>query len=70
MRVVQEREDKVEVDPIGCCLRSCGLVPEGGGFDQEVRKLEDTYFDTPGAGLRVSGSRCGAGSVARKRAGS
>ena len=32
-----------------------GLVPEGGRLDQEVRRLENTYFDTPAAGLRVFG---------------
>ncbi len=31
------------------------LVPDGGDLDQEVRRLENTYFDTPGAGLRMFG---------------
>ena len=55
MRVVQEPEDKFEVDPAWVLPPVMGLVPEGGRFDQEVRRLEDTYFDTPDAGLRVFG---------------
>jgi hypothetical protein len=29
------------------------LVPDGGRITRHVRKLDDTYFDTPGAGLRL-----------------
>ena len=32
-----------------------GLVPDGGRLDQDVRRLENTYFDTPAAGLRLFG---------------
>jgi CHAD domain-containing protein len=53
--VAQEREDKFEVDPDWVLPPLMGLVPEGGRLDQEVRRLENTYFDTPGAGLRVFG---------------
>jgi inorganic triphosphatase YgiF len=53
--VAQEREDKFEVDPDWVLPPVIGLVPEGGRLDQEVRRLENTYFDTPGAGLRVFG---------------
>jgi CHAD domain-containing protein len=31
------------------------LLPDGGRLDHEVRKLHNTYFDTPGAGLRLFG---------------
>ena len=55
MRLVQEREDRFEVDPDWVLPPILGLVPEGGSLDQKVRRLEDTYFDTPGAGLRVFG---------------
>ena len=55
MRVVQERGDKFEVDPDWVLPQVMGLMPDGGRVDQEVRRLENTYFDTPGAGLRVFG---------------
>ena len=55
MRLAQERQDNFEVDPDWVLPPIIGLVPEGGRLDQEVRRLEDTYFDTPGAGLRVFG---------------
>ena len=55
MRLVQEREDTFEVDPDWVLPQVMGLVPDGGRVDQEVRRLENTYFDTPGAGLRVFG---------------
>jgi len=32
-----------------------GLVPDGGRLEQEMRRLDNTYFDTPGAGLRLFG---------------
>ncbi|HET8915098.1 MAG TPA: CYTH domain-containing protein, partial [Propionibacteriaceae bacterium] len=55
MRVVEEREDKFEVDPDWVMPRVMRLVPDGGRVDQEVRRLDNTYFDTPGAGLRLFG---------------
>ena len=55
MQLVQEREDKFEVDPDWVFPHVMGLVPDGGRLDQEVRRLENTYFDTPAAGLRVFG---------------
>jgi inorganic triphosphatase YgiF len=55
VRLVQEREDKFDVDPDWVLPQVMGLVPDGGRVDQEVRRLENTYFDTPGAGLRVFG---------------
>jgi CHAD domain-containing protein len=55
MRVVEEREDKFEVDPDWVMPQVMRLVPDGGRVDQEVRRLENTYFDTPGAGLRLFG---------------
>jgi inorganic triphosphatase YgiF len=53
--LVQEREDKFEVDPDWVLPQVMGQVPDGGRVDHEVRRLENTYFDTPGAGLRVFG---------------
>jgi hypothetical protein len=47
-RVVEEREDKFEVGPDWVMPQLTGLVPDGGRLDQEVRKLDNTYFDTPG----------------------
>jgi hypothetical protein len=55
VRSVQEREDKFEVDPDWVTPQVTGLVPDGGPLDQEVRRFENTYFDTPAAGLRVFG---------------
>jgi hypothetical protein len=55
VRVVEEREDKFEVDPGWVMPHLNRLVPDGGRLDQEVRTLDNTYFDTPGAGLRLFG---------------
>jgi hypothetical protein len=55
VRVVEEREDKFEVDPDWVMPQLKRLVPDGGRLDQEVRRLDNTYFDTPGAGLRLFG---------------
>ena len=55
MRAVEEQEDKFEVDQDWVMPPVADLVPEGGRLDQEVRKLHNTYFDTPGAGLRLFG---------------
>src|SRR4051812_41693048 len=55
VRVVEEQEDKFEVDADWVLPPVANLVPNGGRLDQEVRRLENTYFDTPGAGLRVFG---------------
>src|SRR4029434_10108434 len=54
-RVVEEREDKFEVDPDWVMPPLVGLVPDGGRLEQEMRRLDNTYFDTPGAGLRLFG---------------
>jgi len=70
VQVVEEREDKFEVDPDWVMPQLKRLVPDGGRLDQEVRTLDNTYFDTPGAGLRLFGSPCGVGSVVRRRVGS
>ena len=45
MRVVEEREDKFEVDPDWVMPQLMGLVPDGGRLDQEVLRLDNTYFD-------------------------
>ena len=47
MQVVKEREDKFEVDPDWVMPQLMGLVPDGGRLDQEVHRLDNTYFDTP-----------------------
>jgi CHAD domain-containing protein len=55
VRVVEEREDKFDVDRDWVPPKVIRLVPDGGRLDQEVRKLDNTYFDTPPAGLRLFG---------------
>ena len=55
MRAVAEREDKFEVDHDWALPDVRRLVPDGGRVEQEVRKLDSTYFDTPAAGLRLFG---------------
>ena len=55
MQVVEEQEDKFEVDADWVLPPIADLVPDGGRLDQDVRRLENTYFDTPGAGLRLFG---------------
>jgi CHAD domain-containing protein len=55
VRVVEEQENKFEVDADWVMPPIADLVPDGGRLDQEVRKLDNSYFDTPGAGLRLFG---------------
>jgi hypothetical protein len=55
VRVVEEREDQFEVDLDWVMPQLTGLVPDGGRLDQETRKLDNTYFDTPGFGLLLFG---------------
>ncbi len=55
MRSMEEREDKFQVDQDWAPPDVARLVPAGGRLDQEVRKLDNTYFDTPAAALRVFG---------------
>ena len=55
MRMIKEQENKLEVDPDWAMPRVVDLLPDGGRLDQEVRKLDNTYFDTTGAGLRLFG---------------
>ena len=55
MRRMNEQEDKYEVDSDWVMPQITDLVPDGGRVDQQVRELDSTYFDTPGAGLRVFG---------------
>src|SRR4029453_10212531 len=50
-----EQEDKFEVDSDWVMPQLAELLPDGGRLDHEVRKLDNTYFDTPGAGLRLFG---------------
>jgi hypothetical protein len=49
VQVVEEREDKFEVDPDWVMPQLMSLVPDGGRLDREVRRLDNTYFDTAGA---------------------
>jgi inorganic triphosphatase YgiF len=55
VRMIKEQEDKFEVDSDWVMPQLTDLVPDGGRLDQQVRELDNTYFDTPGAGLRVFG---------------
>jgi CHAD domain-containing protein len=55
MRTVTEQEDKFEVDTDWVMPQLTELVPDGGRLDQETRTLDNTYFDTAGAGLRLFG---------------
>jgi CHAD domain-containing protein len=55
MRMMTEQEDKFEVDSDWVMPQLTELVPNGGRLDQQTRKLDNTYFDTPGAGLRLFG---------------
>jgi inorganic triphosphatase YgiF len=55
VRVVEEREDKFEVDPAWVMSQLTGLVPDGGRLDQEERRLDNAYFDTARSGLRLFG---------------
>jgi len=55
VRIVKEQEDKFDVDSDWVMPQLAELLPDGGRLDHEVRKLDNTYFDTPGAGLRVFG---------------
>jgi inorganic triphosphatase YgiF len=55
MRAVEEQEERFEVGPDWAIPQLERLVPDGGRLDQDVRHSENTYFDTPGAGLRLFG---------------
>jgi CHAD domain-containing protein len=55
VRMIKEQEDKFEVDSDWVMPQLAELLPDGGRLDHEVRRLDNTYFDTPGAGLRVFG---------------
>jgi inorganic triphosphatase YgiF len=53
--MIKEQVSKFEVDTDWVMPPVAGLVPDGGRVEQEVRKLDNSYFDTPGAGLRLFG---------------
>jgi len=55
VRMIKEQEDKFEVDSDWVMPQLTDLLGDGGRLDQEVRKLDNTYFDTPGAALRLFG---------------
>jgi CHAD domain-containing protein len=55
MQLVEEQEDKFEVDPDWVMPQVMALIPNGGSVEQEVHRLVNTYYDTPGAGLRLFG---------------
>ena len=55
MRMINEQEDKYEVDPDWVMPQLTELLPDDGRLDERVQKLDSTYFDTPRAGLRLFG---------------
>ena len=55
MQTIQEQEEKFEVDSDWVMPQLEELLPDGGEVSQDVRKLDNTYFDTPDAGLRLFG---------------
>jgi CHAD domain-containing protein len=55
VRMIKEQEDKFDVDSDWVMPQLSDLLRDGGRLDQEVRKLDNTYFDTPGAALRLFG---------------
>jgi CHAD domain-containing protein len=55
VRMMTEQEDKFEVDSDWVMPQLTELLPDGGRLDQKVRRLDNTYFDTAGAGLRLFG---------------
>jgi CHAD domain-containing protein len=55
VRRYEEREDKFDVDSAWVMPDIAAIVPEGGRLVHEVRSLDSTYFDTPGAALRIFG---------------
>jgi CHAD domain-containing protein len=55
MRTMTEEEDKFEVESDWVMPPLTELVPDGGSLDQQTRTLDNTYFDTAGAGLRLFG---------------
>jgi CHAD domain-containing protein len=55
VRTYVETEDKFDVDHDWEMPEVAVLVPDGGSLVQDVRTLDSTYFDTPGAGLRLFG---------------
>jgi CHAD domain-containing protein len=55
VQTMTEQEDKFEVDSDWVMPQLAELVPDGGRLDQQTRKLDNTYFDTPGASLRLFG---------------
>jgi CHAD domain-containing protein len=55
VRTIIEQEDKYEVDSDWVMPQLTELLPDGGRLDENVQKLDNTYFDTPRAGLRLFG---------------
>jgi CHAD domain-containing protein len=55
VRRYEEREDKFDVEAEWVMPQLAALVPTGGKVVQDIRSLDSTYFDTPGAALRVFG---------------
>jgi CHAD domain-containing protein len=53
--MIKEQENKFDVDTDWVMPPVADLVPDGGRMEQQVRKLDNSYFDTPGAGLRLFG---------------
>ena len=55
MQAIQEQEEKFEVDSDWVMPQLGELLPDGGEVSRDVWKLDNTYFDTPDAGLRLFG---------------
>jgi len=53
--MIKEQEDKFDVDSDCVMPQLSDLLRDGGRLDQEVRKVDNTYFDTPSAALRLFG---------------
>jgi hypothetical protein len=70
MGVAMGRQERFEVTAIWTLSEVTQLVPNGGRLDEELRRLEDTFFDTSGAGLGCLESHYGGRSGVRRHAGS
>jgi competence protein ComGC len=55
--MMNEQEDKYEVDEDWVMPQLTDLLRDGGRLDQEVRALDSTCFDTAARGLSVGAGR-------------
>jgi hypothetical protein len=70
VRIMNEQEDKYEVDPDWVMPQLTNLLRDGGRLDQEVRKLDNTYSTRQVLVCGCLESPCGVGSGAQRLAGS